>query len=94
MQLDYEAYEPMAIKVLRELTEEARRQWDLTHIAIYHRVGTVPIGGISVVIACSSVHRAEALHATEFLIDHLKARCPIWKKEVYEDGSVWKGSCA
>ncbi|KAI8150288.1 Molybdopterin biosynthesis MoaE [Fennellomyces sp. T-0311] len=93
VQLDYEAYVPMATKVLHELIKEARDQWDLKHVAVYHRIGTVPVGQVSVVIAVSSAHRREGLRATEYLIDHLKDRCPIWKKEVYEDGSVWKGTC-
>ncbi|KAI8068678.1 Molybdopterin biosynthesis MoaE [Gongronella butleri] len=93
VQLDYQAYEPMARKVLGELVAEARAKWALMHVAIYHRTGTVPVGETSVVIACSSAHRDASMHATEYLIDELKARCPIWKKEVYEDGSVWKGAC-
>ena len=93
MQLDYEAYIPMATKVLGELIKEAREQWKLKHIAIYHRIGTVPVGQVSVIVAVSSAHRREGLRATEYLIDHLKDRCPIWKKEIYEDGSVWKGAC-
>ncbi|KAI9264059.1 Molybdopterin biosynthesis MoaE [Phascolomyces articulosus] len=93
VQLDYEAYVPMATKVLQDLIKEAREQWSLKHIAIYHRIGTVPVGQVSVIIVVSSAHRREGLCATEYLIDHLKDRCPIWKKEVYEDGSVWKGTC-
>lgn len=93
MRLDYEAYVPMAIKVLEQVVQEARQKWELKHVAIYHRTGTVPVGQVSVIVAVSSAHRKEAMHATEYLIDHLKARCPIWKKEVYNDGSVWKGSC-
>ncbi|CDH60344.1 molybdopterin synthase catalytic subunit-like [Lichtheimia corymbifera JMRC:FSU:9682] len=93
LRLEYEAYEPMAIKVLKELIAEARGKWDLTHVAIYHRTGVVPVSQVSVIIAVSSAHRAEAFRASEYLIDTLKERCPIWKKEVYEDGSVWKGQC-
>ncbi|ORX47746.1 Molybdopterin biosynthesis MoaE [Hesseltinella vesiculosa] len=93
VQLEYQAYTGMAEKVLVQLIEEARQKWHIQHVAIYHRTGVVPVGQTSVVIACSSTHRADGLHATEYLIDELKARCPIWKKEVYEDGSVWKGSC-
>ncbi|KAI8332247.1 molybdopterin synthase catalytic subunit-like protein [Chlamydoabsidia padenii] len=93
LQLEYQAYEGMAIKVLETIIQEARQQWQIDHIAIYHRTGIVPVGQTSVVVATSSAHRTEAIHATGYLIDELKARCPIWKKEVYEDGSVWKGSC-
>lgn len=80
----------MASKFLGELITEARGRWSLRHVAVYHRTGTVPVGMASVVVAVSSVHRREAMRATEYLIDELKRRCPIWKKEVYEDGSMWK----
>lgn len=83
----------MAVKVLKELIQQARNKWSLKHVAVYHRIGTVPVGQVSVIIAASSTHRKEAIHATEFLIDTLKDQCPIWKKEVYQDGSVWKGAC-
>ncbi|CEG83955.1 Putative Molybdopterin converting factor, subunit 2 [Rhizopus microsporus] len=93
VQLEYEAYEPMAKKVLLDIIQKARSKWNLKHIAIYHRTGTVPVGEVSVVIAASSAHRGDSIHATEYLIDELKETCPIWKREVYEDGSVWKGAC-
>ncbi|CAO3647325.1 unnamed protein product [Cunninghamella echinulata] len=93
IQLEYEAYETMAEKVLKDIINESRQKWKLQHISVYHRTGIVPVGETSVVIAISSTHRADSIHATEYIIDELKARCPIWKKEVYEDGSVWKGSC-
>ncbi|OBZ90112.1 Molybdopterin synthase catalytic subunit [Choanephora cucurbitarum] len=93
IELEYEAYIPMAKKVLQELVLETRDKWDLKHIAVYHRTGVVPVGKVSVIIATSSKHRADSLNAVGYLIDELKARCPIWKREVYEDGSVWKGSC-
>ncbi|RUS24499.1 Molybdopterin biosynthesis MoaE [Jimgerdemannia flammicorona] len=90
LRLDYTAYAPMATKVLHDLITEARARWPLRHVAVHHRTGTVPAGQASVIIAVSSVHRREAMHATEYLIDELKRRCPIWKKEVYTDGSMWK----
>ncbi|KAI8391072.1 Molybdopterin biosynthesis MoaE [Radiomyces spectabilis] len=93
LRLEYEAYEAMVIKILHDLIKEARSKWNVMHIAVYHRTGLVPVGETSVVVACSSAHRADAIHSAEYLIDELKARCPIWKKEVYEDGSVWKGAC-
>ncbi|CAO3629456.1 unnamed protein product [Cunninghamella blakesleeana] len=93
LQLEYEAYIPMAEKVLEEIIIESRQKWRLKHLSVYHRTGVVPVGETSVVIAISSTHRADSIHATEYIIDELKSRCPIWKKEVYEDGSVWKGSC-
>ncbi|KAI8969268.1 Molybdopterin biosynthesis MoaE [Mycotypha africana] len=93
VKLEYEAYIPMAEKVLMQLVREARNKWNLQHVAIYHRIGTVPVGQTSVVVATSSTHRADSMEATRHLIDRLKEKCPIWKKEVYEDGSVWKGQC-
>jgi len=90
LRLEYTAYGPMAFKFLDELIAKAREQWSLRHVAVYHRTGIVPVGKASVVVAVSSVHRREAMRATEYLIDELKLRCPIWKKEVYEDGSAWK----
>eukprot|EP00742_Colponemidia_sp_Colp-10_P010603 GILJ01011660.1.p1 GENE.GILJ01011660.1~~GILJ01011660.1.p1 ORF type:complete len:158 (+),score=12.13 GILJ01011660.1:33-506(+) len=90
LQLDYEGYVPMAEKKLLEICEEARQRWDVMHISVHHRIGTVPLGESSVEIAVSSVHRREALKAVEFCIDEIKSRVPIWKKEVYEDGSTWK----
>lgn len=94
VQLDYEAYIPMAEKVLFELIKEARQKWDLKHVAVYHRIGTVPVGKSSVIVATSSKHRQDSMESARYLIDELKDRCPIWKKEVYHDGSVWKGACS
>ncbi|KAI7898136.1 Molybdopterin biosynthesis MoaE [Cokeromyces recurvatus] len=93
VELEYEAYIPMAKKILMELIEEARNKWNLLHVAIYHRTGIVPVGKVSVVVATSSKHRADSMDSARYLIDELKDRCPIWKREVYEDGSVWKGAC-
>ncbi|CAG8454635.1 4320_t:CDS:2 [Ambispora leptoticha] len=94
LRLDYVSYIPMATKVINDLITSARAQWSLTKVAIYHRIGTVPVGETSVVIAVSSVHRHESLKAVEWLIDQLKEKAPIWKKEVYggssENESVWK----
>lgn len=93
IELDYEAYVPMAKKVLNEIIKESRDKWDLMHIAIYHRTGSVPVGKVSVIVATSSKHRGDSMDAARYIIDELKDRCPIWKKEVYNDGSVWKGAC-
>jgi len=92
MKLEYEAYKPMAEKELQKICEKVRSNWDVKHIAMYHKIGLVPIGEASVIIAISSVHRSESLEAVHFAIDELKATVPIWKKEFYADGSVWKGN--
>ena len=90
LELRYEAYLAMALEELRRICKAARARWSLHRIAIVHRIGVVGIGEESVLVAVSSVHRKESLHACEFLIDELKASVPIWKKEVYETGEAWK----
>jgi molybdopterin synthase catalytic subunit len=90
--LEYEAYPEMALAEMRKIGDEARRQWPIERIAIVHRIGVVPIGEASVVIAVSSAHRAAAFAACHFAIDRLKEVVPIWKKEHFEGGEVWIGS--
>jgi molybdopterin synthase catalytic subunit len=89
--LDYEAYEGMAERVMEEIAAALRRRYELTGIAIHHRVGRVSIGDTSVVIAVSAPHRQHALAACKDAIDELKERVPLWKKEVYEGGEEWIG---
>jgi molybdopterin synthase catalytic subunit/molybdopterin converting factor small subunit len=89
--LDYEAYSGMAEQVMAEIAEELKRKHDLCEVAITHRVGRVEIGGLSVVIAVSAPHRADALAACKEAIDTLKETVPLWKKEVYEGGEEWIG---
>mmetsp|Transcript_25789 Transcript_25789/g.36266 ORF Transcript_25789/g.36266 Transcript_25789/m.36266 type:complete len:190 (-) Transcript_25789:571-1140(-) len=90
--LEYEAYTPMAIKEMKKICNKMREKWPLIHIAIIHRIGEVPIGESSVLLAASSAHRTESLEAVHWAIDELKATVPIWKKEFYADGSasMWK----
>jgi MoaE-MoaD fusion protein len=89
--LEYEAYVPMAVSALQQIGDEADARWPSTVTAISHRIGNVGVGEISVVIAVSSAHRAEAYEASRYAIERLKQVVPIWKKEVYEDGTEWKG---
>lgn len=90
-QLSYEGYVPMAEKELKKLCDEATEKFSVEKIAAVHILGDCPVGMASVILACSSPHRRDSLQCCEFLIDELKARVPIWKKEVYEgDASVWK----
>jgi MoaE-MoaD fusion protein len=89
--LDYEAYEGMAEKVMVEIAESLRAKYQLTAVAIHHRIGRVSIGETSVVIAVSAPHRQDALAACKDAIDELKERVPLWKKEVYEGGEEWIG---
>ncbi|XP_057955481.1 molybdopterin synthase catalytic subunit [Malania oleifera] len=90
MELRYEAYVPMAIRRMKSICSSARSSWNLSSIAVAHRLGAVPVGETSVFIAISSVHRADALEACKFVIDEVKASVPIWKKEVYANGEIWK----
>ncbi|KAF5183180.1 Molybdopterin synthase catalytic subunit [Thalictrum thalictroides] len=90
LELRYEAYVPMAVRCIKSICLSARSTWKLDSIAVAHRLGPVPVGETSVFIAVSSVHRADALDACKYVIDELKASVPIWKKEVYSNGEVWK----
>jgi molybdopterin synthase catalytic subunit len=89
--LDYEAYEGMAERVMAEIADALQARYELTAVAIHHRVGRVGIGETSVVIAVSAPHRQDALAACKDAIDELKERVPLWKKEVYEGGEEWIG---
>jgi molybdopterin synthase catalytic subunit len=94
LHLKYEAYEEMAIPLLEEIEDEARKRWPLTDVRIVHRLGRLEIGQIAVVVAVTAAHRRETFEACQYLIDTLKATAPIWKKEFYEDGSAWLDATA
>ena len=87
--LEYEAFDEMAVKKLEEVRQELMAEFGLEQIAISHRVGIVGIGEISLVIAVGSPHRKEAFNACHKAVDRIKEVVPIWKKEVYKDGSRW-----
>jgi molybdopterin synthase catalytic subunit len=87
--LVYEAYGTMAIRQLEQLADEAARRWPDCETAIVHRVGTLQVGEVSVVIAVAAPHRGQAFDACEWLIDELKRTVPIWKKEIYTEGEAW-----
>src|SRR5579864_1639897 len=89
--LEYEAYPEMAEKVMAQIGEEIKERWPISGVAIVHRTGVLEIGQASVVIAVSAPHRIEAFEAAEYAIDRLKQIVPIWKKEVWSDGSQWIG---
>ena len=89
--LDYEAYEGMAEQVMEQIAGDLNGRYELTGVAIHHRIGRVGIGETSVVIAVSAPHRGDALAACKDAIDELKERVPLWKKEVYEGGEEWIG---
>ncbi|WP_159887460.1 molybdenum cofactor biosynthesis protein MoaE [Paenibacillus puerhi] len=89
--LEYEAYEPMALRTLKQITEEIAARWPGCLCAVTHRLGEVAIGEISVVIAVSAPHRSDVYEASRYAIERLKQIVPIWKKERWADGSEWKG---
>jgi molybdopterin synthase catalytic subunit len=85
--LDYEAYPEMALKTMSDLEAEARARWPILELALVHRVGHLELGEISVVVVVSCPHRHQAFDACRWLIDTLKETVPIWKKEVWADGT-------
>lgn len=87
--LEYEAYEPMALKEMEKLGAAAREKFDIAHVGIVHRLGRLEIGETSVVISVAAPHRRAAFEACEWLIKELKRTVPIWKKEIYADGEKW-----
>jgi molybdopterin synthase catalytic subunit len=89
VKLEYEAYEEMALKKLEEIRQEMQAEFGIADIAIAHRIGPVDIGQISLVVAVASPHRKEAFLACHKIVDRVKEVVPIWKKEVFEDGSRW-----
>ncbi|MGG6295554.1 molybdenum cofactor biosynthesis protein MoaE [Leptolyngbya sp. AN02str] len=87
--LEYQAYEPMAIRVFQQIAAEIRQQWpDATRVVIHHRTGKLTVGEISVLVAVGCPHRSEAFAACKYAIDTLKHNAPIWKKEHWADGST------
>jgi molybdopterin synthase catalytic subunit len=89
LRLEYEAYEEMALALMEEIATETGRRFPVTAVRLVHRLGRLEVGEASVAVAVSSPHRPEAFAACRFAIDTLKSRVPIWKKEVYADGSTW-----
>jgi molybdopterin synthase catalytic subunit len=89
--LEYEAYSGMAENVMAEIADEVKARYELCEVAVTHRLGRVEIGETSVAIAVSAPHRHDALAACKEVIDALKERVPLWKKELYEGGEEWIG---
>lgn len=92
--LDYEAFEEMALDILRTIGQEIEQRFGVRRLAIIHRTGSVEIGEASVVIAAAAPHRGAAFDAARYAIEELKARAPIWKAEHFDSGSVWLGAPA
>ena len=90
LELEYEAYPEMASQVLEEIAGEAERRWPDCAVAVVHRVGVVPLGEAAVAIVAAAPHRSDAYDANRFVIEAIKDRLPIWKRERFADGSEWK----
>lgn len=90
VELSYECYDPLAMKMMNEIGEEAITKFNLESVVIYHRLGTVKVKEASIFVLCASPHRKEAFEAVAWVMDKVKANVPIWKKEIYTDGEVWK----
>jgi molybdopterin synthase catalytic subunit len=90
--LEYEAHPTLAPARMDEVAHEAAAKWPLERVVAIHRTGTCELGEPTVVIACGSAHRGDALDACHWMIDEIKATVPIWKKEIYADGSSWVGA--
>lgn len=95
--LEYQAYEPMALKIFQDIADHIYQKWSNTNkVIIHHRIGKLNIGEISVLVAVGCPHRREAFQACKYAIDTLKHNAPIWKKEHFDDGSsnwVSIGAC-
>ncbi len=87
--LFYEAWSEVALRELTQVAADTTERWPTVRVAIAHRTGEVAVGEPSVVVAVGAPHRDEAYAASRFAIDTLKARVPIWKKEIYADGAAW-----
>ena len=90
--LEYEAHESMAVAETRKIIDAAAHRWPLMGWAVSHRVGTLKPAEVAVVVAVSTKHRKESFEACQFIIDEIKAKVPLFKKEVFEDGEEWVGA--
>jgi molybdopterin synthase catalytic subunit len=87
--LEYEAYEPLAVRAFAQIAAELEEHWPGAVLALRHRVGRLAIGEASVVIAVATAHRAEAFQACRYAIERVKQIAPVWKHEFFEDGDAW-----
>ena len=92
VRLEFSAYAPLALKEMERIATEVMARWPLVDVQILHRVGVLAVGDIAVQIAVAAAHRAEPFAACRWVIDELKSRVPIWKREVTADGAEWSGS--
>jgi molybdopterin synthase catalytic subunit len=87
--LEYEAYEPLALRTFARIADEARVRWPGARLALHHRIGRLEIGEASIVIVVSSPHRADAYAACRYAIERVKQIAPIWKREYFDGGDLW-----
>lgn len=87
--LEYEAYEPLALRAFERISAEIATKWPDTRLALHHRIGRIDIGGVSVAIAAASPHRGHAYAACRYAIERVKQIAPIWKREFFDGGDVW-----
>jgi molybdopterin converting factor subunit 1 len=87
--LEYDGYPSMAVRKMRQVAEEVRSRWDITDMAISHRIGRLEVGDTSLLVAVSAAHRREAFEACHYAVDRIKEMVPVWKKEVWEGGESW-----
>ncbi|HAK53873.1 MAG: molybdenum cofactor biosynthesis protein MoaE [Vicinamibacterales bacterium] len=89
IKLEYEAYEPLAVRTFERIADEITERWPAAQVAVHHRVGVLAIGEASVAIAAASPHRADAFAACRYAIERIKQIVPIWKREFFDGGDVW-----
>jgi molybdopterin synthase catalytic subunit len=87
--LEYEGYEPLALKAFARIDQEVRERWPGMRVALHHRTGRLEIGDASVAIVTASPHRADAFAACRYVIERVKQIVPVWKREYFEGGDVW-----
>ena len=87
--LDYEAYEPLALKGLQRIVDEVKRHWPSAKVGVHHRIGKLALGEASIIIVAASPHRADAFSACRYTIERVKQIVPIWKHEHFDGGDVW-----
>jgi molybdopterin synthase catalytic subunit len=87
--LEYEAYEPLALRGFERIAAEVQEAWPGVRLAVHHRTGRIELGDASIVIAAASAHRGDAFAACRYTIERVKQIVPIWKHEHFEGGDVW-----
>jgi molybdopterin synthase catalytic subunit len=87
--LEYEAYEPLALRAFERIDAEIKARWSDVRLALHHRIGRIEIGGASVAIAAASPHRGHAFSACRYAIERVKQIAPIWKREFFDGGDIW-----